>query len=162
MTVLTIVINNLSCAGAFATHDGDSYHPAPFTISTNLEPRRIMAKITFVKEKKTIEVAPGTNLRKAALENGVQVYWGFHKNFPFNCLGFGHCGSCNVLITKGEDNVSQPGLWERFRILAGPLLFFWRIGNEKQLRLSCRCQVNGDVEVETTPTHNWHGERFWG
>ena len=121
-----------------------------------------MAKITFVKEKKTIEVPPGTNLRTAALENGVQVYWGFHKTFPFNCLGFGLCGSCNVLITKGEDNVSRPGLRERLRILAGPLLFFWRIGNAKRLRLSCRCQVNGDVEVETTPTHNWHGERFWG
>ena len=119
-----------------------------------------MAKITFVNEKKSIEVAPGSNLRKAALENGVQLYWGPHK--VLNCMGFGQCGSCTVIVTKGEDNVSKPGLWERFRILAGPLLFFWRIGNEKKLRLACRCQVNGDIEVETTPTGNWHGDRFWG
>ena len=118
-----------------------------------------MAKITFVNEKKSIDVEPGSNLRKVALENGVPLYWGPHK--IFNCMGFGHCGSCKVLITKGEENVSQPGLWERMRILAGPLLFFWRIGNEKQLRLSCQCRVNGDIEVETTPSGNWHGERFW-
>lgn len=119
-----------------------------------------MAKITFVNEKKSIDVEPGSNLRKVALENGIPLYWGPHKTF--NCMGFGHCGSCKVLITKGEDNVSRPGLWERFRILAGPLLFFWRLGNEKKLRLSCQCRVNGDIEVETTPSGNWHGERFWG
>ena len=118
-----------------------------------------MAKITFVKEKKTIEVPAGTNLRKAALENGFQVYWGPHQ--ILNCLGWGSCGSCKVMITKGQDNVSKPGLKERLRILAGPLLFFWRIGNEKSLRLSCQCKVNGDIEVETTPMGNWHGERFW-
>ena len=119
-----------------------------------------MAKITFVKEKKTIDVEPGTNLRKAALENGIQLYWGPHA--VVNCLGFGQCGSCRVLITKGEDQVSKPGLWERFRILTGPLLFFWRIGHERSLRLACQCRVNGDVEVETTPSGNWHGDRFWG
>lgn len=119
-----------------------------------------MPKITFTNEKKTIEVAPGTNLRKAALENGVPLYWGPHK--VVNCMGFGSCGSCKVLIKKGTENVSKPGLKERLRILLGPLLFFWRIGNEKTLRLACQCRVNGDVEVETTPTVNWHGERFWG
>ena len=119
-----------------------------------------MAKITFVKEKKTIEVPNGSNLRKAALQNGVQLYWGPHQ--VVNCLGFGLCGSCKVMVTKGAENVSKPGLRERLRILLDPLMFFWRIGNEKQLRLSCQCQVNGDIEVETTPSGNWHGERFWG
>ena len=119
-----------------------------------------MPKITFVKEKKTIEVEPGTVLRTAAMHNGIEVYSGIHK--VLHCPGWGQCGSCKVLITRGEDNVSKPGLWERFRMFAGPLLFFWRIGNEKKLRLSCQCRVNGDIEVETTPTGNWHGERFWG
>ena len=121
-----------------------------------------MAKITFVKEKKTIDVEPGTTLRTAALHNGVQVYDGIHQNPLAHCPGWGFCGSCKVMITKGEANVSKPGLWERIRILGGPLLFFWRIGNEKSLRLSCQCRVNGDIEVETTPTGNWHGERCWG
>ena len=112
-----------------------------------------MAKITFVKEKKTIEVEPGTKLRTAAMQNGIEVYAGIHKTL--HCPGWAQCGSCVMLITKGEDNVNQPGLWERMR------MFFWRIGNEKKLRLSCQCQVNGDIEVETTPPLNWHGERFW-
>jgi ferredoxin len=30
------------------------------------------------------------------------------------------------------------------------------------LRLACQARVNGDVEVETQPEVNWHGERFWG
>ena len=120
-----------------------------------------MAKITFVKEKKTVEVEPGTKLRTAAMRNGVQVYEGIHQHPLFNCHGCGCCGTCKVLITKGEGNVSTPGLWERLRLL-GPLLFFWRIGNEKKLRLSCQCRVNGDIEVETMPTANWHGEKFWG
>ena len=119
-----------------------------------------MAKITFVNAKKTIEVEPGTKLRTAAMHNGIEVYSGIHK--LLHCPGWGCCGSCKVLITKGEGNVSKPGVWERFRVLAGPLLFFWRIGNEKKLRLSCQCRVNGDIEVETTPTGNWHGERYWG
>ena len=66
-----------------------------------------------------------------------------------------------MLITKGQDNVSKPGLWERLRILAGPLLFFWRIGHEKSLRLSCQCRVNGDIEVESGPEVNLFGENFF-
>ena len=118
-----------------------------------------MAKITFVKEKKTIEVEPGANLRRVALDNGIQVYWGPHQFI--NCMGFGCCGTCKVLIKKGEESVSRPGWWERFRKL-WPDLVLWRIGNENSLRLSCQCRVNGDIEVETTPAGNWHGERFWG
>ena len=115
---------------------------------------------SFIKEKKTIEVPYGTNLRKAALENGVQLYWGPQQ--VVNCLGFGFCGSCKVMVTKGEDNVSKPSLRERLRILLDPLMLVWRIGKERSFRLACRCRVNGDIEVETTPTGNWHGERFWG
>lgn len=112
-----------------------------------------MAKITFVKEKKTIEVQPGTKLRTAAMHNGIEVYEGIHK--VLNCHGFAQCGSCVMRVTKGEENVSRPGLWERLRMI------LWRIGNEN-LRLSCQCRVNGDIEVESTPSLNWHGERFWG
>ena len=112
-----------------------------------------MAKITFVKEKKTIEVEPGTKLRTAAMHNGVEVYAGIHK--VLNCHGLAQCGSCVMRITKGQENVTPPGLWERLRML------LWRLGNEN-LRLSCQCRVNGDIEVESTPSLNWHGERFWG
>ena len=39
---------------------------------------------------------------------------------------------------------------------------FARLGHEKDLRLSCKTRVLGDIEVETHPQVNWHGERFWG
>lgn len=119
-----------------------------------------MPKIKFVNEKKEIEVVPGTNLRKAALNEGVELYPGVHKYV--NCMGLGQCGSCRVQITKGVENVSPQGLLERLRLILGPITFFARLGHEKDLRLACQTRVNGDIEVETKPQPNWHGDRFWG
>ena len=119
-----------------------------------------MPTIKFVNEKKTIEVEPGTNLRRAARQEGVNVYNDIGN--VVNCMGLGSCGTCRVFITKGIENTNPPGLKERLRVLLGPLLFFWRIGHEKELRLSCQTRVYGDIEVVTHPESNWHGEKFWG
>jgi ferredoxin len=118
-----------------------------------------MPKVTFVKEKRTIEVPDGAVLRTEALKNGIQVNPGIHK--VLNCKGLGSCGSCCVKITKGEDNVSRQGIREWLRFLLGPLTFFMRIGNEKTMRLSCQCRVHGDCEIETDPAINFSGEKFW-
>lgn len=118
-----------------------------------------MPKITFVNEKKTIEVPEGTNLRRAAMENGVPVYWGPHK--VLHCPGMGLCTSCRVVIRKGTENVSPQGNWERLNLTVNPLGFWSRLGREEQLRLSCQTTVHGDVEVETCPAMNLHGEAFW-
>ncbi len=121
-----------------------------------------MPKVTFVKEKKTVEVPEGANLRKVALENGVEVYDGLHKTF--NCMGNGMCCSCRMRIVKGEENVSPQGVWEKMHMMnpLNPFGFFSRIGEEETMRNSCCTQVLGDVEVEATPAFNWHGEKFWG
>lgn len=113
-----------------------------------------MPKIKFIKENKTIEVEPGANLRQEARKNGIDVYYGIHKKL--NCMGFGQCGSCAVLIKKGMENCSKKGIRERLRML------LMSIGREKEMRLACQTRVNGDIEVEMTPDMNWHGERFWG
>lgn len=118
-----------------------------------------MPTVTFTKEKKTVEVSNGANLRKAALREGVQLYPGIHKYL--NCHGFGQCASCRVLIKKGQENVSRQGLFEKLRLLLGPITFFARLDREDELRLACRTQVRGDIEVETQPSVNWHGEKFW-
>lgn len=120
-----------------------------------------MPKVTFVKEKRTIEVPEGAVLRTEALKNGIQVHPGIHKNWFANCHGLGQCASCCVRITKGEENVSRQGLREWLRFLLGPLTFFMRIGNEKTMRLSCQCRVNGDCEIETDPPIIISGEKFW-
>ncbi|MDA0833110.1 MAG: 2Fe-2S iron-sulfur cluster-binding protein [Planctomycetota bacterium] len=119
-----------------------------------------MPKVTFVNEKKTIEVQQGANLRKEALKAGISLYPGVHQYL--NCHGFGHCASCRVQITKGEENVNRQGFLEKFRLIAGPITFFARLGHEQDLRLACKTQVNGDVDVVTQPAVNWHGEKFWG
>lgn len=119
-----------------------------------------MPTVKFLKEKKSIEVPRGANLRKEALKAGIDLYPGIHKTL--NCMGLGQCASCRVMIRKGEDQCSRQGLFEKLRLLLGPLTFFQRLGNEKTLRLSCQTRIEGDVEVETQPDANLYGERFWG
>ncbi len=119
-----------------------------------------MPSVKFVNEKKTIEVPEGANLRKEALKAGIELYPGVHR--IFNCHGLQQCASCRVIIKKGQENVSPQGLFEKLRLIAGPITYFARVGHENDLRLACATRVLGDIEVETQPGVNWHGERFWG
>ncbi len=121
-----------------------------------------MPKVTFVNEKKTIEVPDGANLRKEALKAGIPLYPGVHENWWANCHGLGTCASCRVQITKGIENVNNQGFMEKMRLIAGPITFFARLGHEQDLRLACKTNVHGDIEVQTQPAVNWHGEKFWG
>lgn len=119
-----------------------------------------MPTIKFLKEKKTVEVPAGANLRNEAMKNGVEVYQGIEK--VLHCPGLGLCTACKVHVKKGIENCSRQSWWEKINILKHPMAFFARIGHEQELRLSCQTCVNGDVEVETTPEFNWHGEKYWG
>ena len=123
---------------------------------------RTMPKVTFVKEKKTIDVPEGANLRTAARKAGVELYKGVHKYL--NCQGFGLCGSCRVYVKEGKTNVSKPGLVENFTTKLGgnPEAFFAYVGHEDEMRLACQCKVEGDIKVETKAPCNFHGEKFWG
>lgn len=114
-----------------------------------------MPTITFSDEKKEIQVPAGANLRTEALRAGVQLYPGVHRFL--NCHGFGQCGSCRVLVTKGMENTSRKGLLESAR-LAVSLAY---IGNEKEMRLACQTRVNGDITVQTKPPLNLYGENFF-
>ena len=108
-----------------------------------------MPTVTFVNEKKKIEVPAGANLRQEAMKNGIELYSGPHRYL--NCRGFGQCASCRVHVVKGQENVSRPGLLEKLRLLLGPMTFFARLGNEDKLRLACKTRINGDCEVLTHP-----------
>lgn len=118
-----------------------------------------MPTIKFVKEKKSVEVPEGANIRKEAQKNGVEIYSGIHT--VLNCHGLGTCASCQVHVKKGAENVSKQGWFERMRLLLGPLTFFARLGREDELRLACQTKVNGDCEIETSPEMNWHGDKYW-
>jgi ferredoxin len=114
-----------------------------------------MPKVTFVKEKQEIEVAAGSNLREEARKAGIQVYPGVNKYL--NCMGFGTCGTCRVLVKKGMESLSPKTFMEKVTLLR----MLSTIGHEDEMRLSCQCQVNGDVTVETQPPMNLSGENFW-
>jgi ferredoxin len=120
-----------------------------------------MPSVKFVSEKKTIEVPPGSNLRREALKAAIELYPGIHK--VFNCHGWGLCASCCVQIKKGKENVSPQTFRERLRMILGMFTSTARKGHEDELRLACLARVLGDVEIETKPDiMNLHGERFWG
>jgi len=114
-----------------------------------------MPTITFTNEKKEIQVPNGSNLRKEALQAGVELYSGVHK--VLNSLGMGFIGNCRVLITKGMENTNKKGILESGR-LAVSLAY---IGNEESMRLACKTRVNGDITVTTCPSMNLYGENFF-
>ncbi|MEZ6058728.1 MAG: 2Fe-2S iron-sulfur cluster-binding protein [Planctomycetaceae bacterium] len=119
-----------------------------------------MPTIKFVNEKVTVQAHDGEDIRSVARKNGVQLYSGPHK--VVNCMGFGQCGSCNVIIRNGSQNCSKRSFFERIGKWINPLLGLKMLSHPGQdVRLACQTKVNGDVEVETHPSINWHGEKFW-
>ena len=128
-----------------------------------------MPIVKFTKENKEIEVASGENLRKAALNAGVNLYQGINGigasvNKHMNCHGIGACGMCRVNITKGMENASPLGGLEklRFRVpFPDPLVNLAYLGNEETMRLACQTKVMGDIEVETGPEFNLFGDNFF-
>ena len=67
-----------------------------------------MPKITFTREKKTVECEEGEKLRNVAIANEIQLYPGMKRYF--NCHGFGQCGECRVHVTKGMENLAPKTL----------------------------------------------------
>lgn len=127
-----------------------------------------MPTITFVNEKKEIQVAEGANLRKEALAAGIKLYDGINGfgaaiNSVANCHGWGVCGSCKVKITKGIENAEPMGIVEKFTFKCNPVTpaLFEYIGNEATMRLACQVTVMGDMTVETRPPLDLFGESFF-
>jgi ferredoxin len=128
-----------------------------------------MPLVKFIKENKEIDVPHGANLRQEAIKAGINVHQGVNGfgatiNKILNCHGIGQCGTCRVLITKGMENTSPMGVVEKIRFynpVPDPLPCMSFIGNEDTMRLACRTQVLGDIEVETGPQLNLFGENFF-
>ena len=118
-----------------------------------------MPKITFVNEKREIEVPAGSNLREEAAKAAIAVYSGMSKYV--NCLGHAQCGTCRVLVKKGMENLSPVGLLEKVNLKMHPITLLASLGHENEMRLACQVTVNGDCTIETTPEFNWSGENFW-
>lgn len=102
-----------------------------------------MVQITFEEQGKTITVPKGSNLRKVARANGVDVYGGPNK--VLNCLGNGMCGSDRVAVKPIADKRS---FWEEFHL-----------HDEPKLRLACRFTVTEDISVSTKPAVAYGDQR---
>lgn len=136
-----------------------------------------MPIVKFTKEQKEIEVSQGANLRKEAIKAGINLYPGLNGlgagiNKYLNCHGFGQCGMCRVLITKGIENTSPMGIVEKLRFKVpvptpltpggvDPIPCMAYIGHEENMRLACQTLVEGDIEVESGPELNLFGENFF-
>jgi ferredoxin len=104
---------------------------------------RIMA------EGKNFEVAEGTNLREALLEQDIDLYSNGAQ--IFNCHGHGICGTC---LVKVEGTVSEPTKLETTRMAFPPN------SSHKERRLSCQVKVLGDVRVTKYEGHFGEGEEL--
>ena len=98
-----------------------------------------MPTIRFEQEGQQVGCIEGANLRKAALDAGVNPYGGL--NNLNNCGGVGQCGTCVMEVVEGQANLSPRSDVEEVYLADRPANF----------RLSCRTTVFGDVTVRTRP-----------
>lgn len=129
-----------------------------------------MPTVKFIKEKKEVEVPAGSNLRTVAAQAGVNTNFllnGLEGGLSkiVNCKGIGMCGTCRVLVKTGMENTNAMTLREMLKFKTpfdpNPIPCMSFIGHEKEMRLACCTQVNGDIEVETNPEFNLFGENFF-
>jgi ferredoxin len=102
-------------------------------------------KVTFVNEKRTVEVERGASLRYAALENDVPLYclW-FGISKIANCHGNGLCWTDRVRISPAGA-VTPKTLLETAMNQFGTM----PKNRDPQTRLACQVQVLDDCEVVT-------------
>ncbi len=104
-----------------------------------------MPKVTFVNEKRTVEVEPGASLRYAALENDIPLYcmWFGLSKFA-NCHGNGLCWTDRVRVTPATA-VTEVTPLEKAMGTVGTR----KKNRDPRVRLACQVQVWDDCEVVT-------------
>lgn len=109
-----------------------------------------MPAIHFENEHKSLDVLPGTNLRKAALKSGIHLYKPLHRVFHFN-LDLGPvkfpCGADIVEVVDGKG--INPRTPEEEAVINGRWIIKRKV--TPNLRLACQVNVNGDLVVRTMP-----------
>jgi len=100
-------------------------------------PQTYEVKVIQSNKCTVIQVDRDTNLRKALLDNKVDVYT--LKGKLTNCGGGGQCGTCLIAVESGYTNGRTPR--EEFLLKGKP----------DDWRLACRTMINGDVTIRTKP-----------
>jgi ferredoxin len=101
-----------------------------------------MPIVSIADTSKAFEVNDGEVLYDALDDRG--------EKLPHGCLS-GSCGACRVEVIEGKENLQPAGVIEQNTIDALKSEFAETYGNSfvegKEIRLSCRAKVNGNVTV---------------
>jgi len=99
-----------------------------------------MPRVSIKDTPKVFEVNENEILYDALYDRGEEL--------PHGCLS-GSCGACRVEVISGKENLQAPGVIEQNTIEALRDEFTKVHGSEfvegKEIRLSCRAKVLGDV-----------------
>jgi ferredoxin len=99
-----------------------------------------MPTVSLKDTTKEFEVNEGEILYDALYDRGEEL--------PHGCLS-GSCGACRVEVVSGKENLQPAGIIEQNTIDALKDEFSKIYGPEfvkdKEIRLSCRAKVNGNV-----------------
>lgn len=99
-----------------------------------------MPRVSIKDSDKAFEINQGEILYDALYDRGEEL--------PHGCLS-GSCGACRVEIVSGKENLQAAGVIEQNTIDALKDEFTQTKGidfvKEKEIRLSCRAKVLGDV-----------------
>ncbi|MDH5763550.1 MAG: (2Fe-2S)-binding protein [Nitrospinota bacterium] len=97
-----------------------------------------MLEIHFEKQKRTLKVEPGVNLREAAIAAKLSIYP--HIKKILNCRGRGLCSSCRVEIVSGQ--VADRNEIENNNLSKA-------LKKNPNLRLGCQITVEDNLVVRT-------------
>lgn len=102
-----------------------------------------MPKIHFLPDDKIVEVAPGTSVLQAAIDNGIFI--------EHSCGGFAACTTCHVYVAKGFGSLPEPEDDELDRLDFAEHL-------KTTSRLSCQAKVqNEDITVDIPQATTYGG-----
>jgi len=95
-----------------------------------------MPRVSIEGTAKTFEVKTDDIIYNALSDQGEEL--------PHGCLA-GSCGACRVEILQGKENLLPPSVIEQNTIDA--LRIELKIDSHREIRLSCRAKVSGDVTL---------------
>lgn len=102
-----------------------------------------MPRVSIPDTTKTFEVNEGEILYDALYDRGEEL--------PHGCLS-GSCGACRIEVIEGKNNLQPPGIIEKNTIDSLKDEFSQSKGiefvSEKEIRLSCRAKVTGDISIK--------------
>lgn len=105
-----------------------------------------MPKVKFMPTGQEVEVAEGTIILDAALDNNIQI--------DHNCGGNCACSTCHVIIEKGYDSLNPMTEDEEDMLDEAENL-------TETSRLACQCKIVEDMIVNIPPKESdWEDDTF--